>query len=148
MRDECGVEAASLYMLQSKCNHCCEWNADSISYTLPDSTIELVAARDILAGNQVFITYVDPSKGPADRRRKLKGTHGFECACARCQGGQHFDRKQGEWVQEENWGRHGEGECRKVKARGGEREEEELWEWGEGQDESVLDFLDAFEVGD
>ena len=38
----CGVEAACIYQLQSKCNHSCDSSAQAITYSLPDCTIDVV----------------------------------------------------------------------------------------------------------
>jgi len=37
----CGVEAGCLYRLQSKCNHCCDCNAESQTFAFADCTLDL-----------------------------------------------------------------------------------------------------------
>ena len=129
MWEVCGVEAACVYGLQSKCNHACDANAEARTFTLPDSTIDLVAVREVPRGGEVVISYVDPSRPTRERRRRLLDTHGFSCACVRCVRGQHYSRTLGCWVPDDGLagaGREGGGEG------GGESLREEGGGGGEG----------------
>lgn len=65
-------------------NHSCVPNAILLN------GCQLFAARPIAAGEQIFVSYLPPATLLAtpdvrERRRLLKRTWGFECACPRCQ---------------------------------------------------------------
>lgn len=93
-----GTEAACIYRLQCKCNHDCDANAQSVTYTLQDCTLDLVASKDIRAGSEICITYVDPEHTAGRRKRALKEMHGFECACNRCAANERWSTANRSWV--------------------------------------------------
>eukprot|EP00747_Dinoflagellata_sp_TGD_P187630 gnl/TRDRNA2_/TRDRNA2_45446_c0_seq1.p1 gnl/TRDRNA2_/TRDRNA2_45446_c0~~gnl/TRDRNA2_/TRDRNA2_45446_c0_seq1.p1 ORF type:complete len:690 (-),score=135.92 gnl/TRDRNA2_/TRDRNA2_45446_c0_seq1:57-1937(-) len=64
-------------------NHDCEPNCivDSASNA---GVLRVLAHRDIPAGQELRISYVDSSEPGPLRRRELKLQYGFDCACLRC----------------------------------------------------------------
>ena len=71
-------------------NHSCDPN---VSVWFVDNTAMLLAQRDILKGEEVFITYAPLICLKFERKEKLIH-YGFECNCNRCQ-------EVGEWKQKE-----------------------------------------------
>lgn len=71
-----------LYFITSFINHDCEPN---VRYEF-DSKLKLniYARKQIKKGEQLFITYVNPLRGVALRRRELRVEYGFICKCCRC----------------------------------------------------------------
>ena len=79
-----GIRGGGLYRLQSKMNHACE-PAAKVVCAFTDSTIDVVATRNITRGEELTLSYVDPSVGDqARRRRTLRDCYGFDCRCATC----------------------------------------------------------------
>lgn len=75
-----------LYTLHSHLNHNCRPNVSvrHLDQRTSLSRIAIVAKRDIAVGEELLVTYVDPSLGVRRRRLQL-GAWGFgECACERC----------------------------------------------------------------
>lgn len=87
----------ALFLQSSLLNHSCVPNLD-ISFTSgeshghPDRALRLnaISNRDIEAGEQLFISYVDADTGEfadgENRRAWLRAAYGFECRCPRCLG--------------------------------------------------------------
>ena len=75
-------------LLASLTNHSCEPNVASRLGTGLDGggapELEFTALRDIAAGEQLLLSYVDCSLGFAARRERLTAGFGFHCACPRC----------------------------------------------------------------
>lgn len=72
--------------MHSHLNHSCFPNASvrHLDQRTALSRITIVAKRNIAAGEELLITYVDPSLGVRKRRAQL-GAWGFgECKCERC----------------------------------------------------------------
>jgi len=75
-------------------NHSCLPNAYHVHTRRrpddPDTAFSAVmtchALHDIPAGAEIFIRYVDPTGGDAERTSTFKDTWGFTCVCARCHG--------------------------------------------------------------
>ncbi|KAH9969393.1 SET domain-containing protein [Lactifluus volemus] len=75
-----------LYTLHSHLNHGCRPNISirHLDRRTALSRITVVAKRDIAVGEELLVTYVDPSLGVGERRSQL-GAWGFgECHCERC----------------------------------------------------------------
>lgn len=72
-----------VYFITSFINHDCEPN---VRYDI-DSKLKLsvFARKEIKAGDQLFMTYVNPLHGVDLRRRALRVSYGFICNCTRCQ---------------------------------------------------------------
>ena len=79
-----GRSASGLYSLHSKMNHSCSPNAAVISGSFTDSTIEVIALRDICQGDEVCFSYTDPRLSKTQRRRALQNNHFFFCVCKDC----------------------------------------------------------------
>lgn len=63
-------------------NHDCAPNA---SATIgPEGALVMTALRDVAAGDEVLISYVDARLPLDERRRTLAEHYGFDCRCARC----------------------------------------------------------------
>lgn len=75
-----------LYTLHSHLNHSCRPNVSvrHLDQRTALSRITIVAKRDIAAGEELLVTYVDPTLGVRNRRLQL-GAWGFGvCECERC----------------------------------------------------------------
>jgi len=75
-----------LYTLHSHLNHSCIPNISvrHLDQRTALSRITIIAKRDIAVGEELVITYVDPSLGVRSRRSQL-GAWGFgQCDCERC----------------------------------------------------------------
>jgi len=75
-----------LYTLHSHLNHSCIPNISvrHLDQRTALSRITIIAKRDIAVGEELVITYVDPSLGVRERRSQL-GAWGFgQCGCERC----------------------------------------------------------------
>jgi hypothetical protein len=76
-------------LLASLTNHSCEPNvASRLGAGLAGGggapELEFTALRDIAAGEQLLLSYIDCSLGFAARRERLTAGFGFHCACSRC----------------------------------------------------------------
>lgn len=80
-----------VFLLQSNLNHSCEPNVDikfppetsgNTSYLL--NPISVVALREIGAGEELTISYVNPEWTFKQRQENLKTNWGFECSCSKC----------------------------------------------------------------
>ena len=85
--DTIDLEAhGGLYTLHSHLNHSCDPNISvrHVDQRTALSRITVIAKRDIAVGEELVITYVDPSLGVRERRSQL-GAWGFgQCDCGRC----------------------------------------------------------------
>ncbi|KAG6888562.1 hypothetical protein C0992_008191 [Termitomyces sp. T32_za158] len=75
-----------LYTLHSHLNHSCTPN---VSVRHNDrrtalSRITMIAKRSIVAGEELFVTYVNPEMDVRRRRRELQAWGFGECSCVRC----------------------------------------------------------------
>jgi hypothetical protein len=77
-----GGDAASagsaLYLLGSLFNHSCEPNVH-VTFPGNDSTAVFIAARQIAAGEQLYITYIDAGQELDARQEYLAFAYGFRC---------------------------------------------------------------------
>ncbi|KAG7194813.1 SET domain-containing protein 5 [Scheffersomyces spartinae] len=74
-----------MYLTQSHLNHNCEPNTKVILF--PQSRtrgLQVIAARDIKAGEELTTTYVNPLYPVQQRQRELRVNWGFVCGCQRC----------------------------------------------------------------
>jgi hypothetical protein len=67
----------------ARMNHDCRPAADYY-FDHQRQTHYVHAVRPIYPGEEITVTYIDPTKKQADRARKLHNTWGFKCACASC----------------------------------------------------------------
>ncbi|EDQ85613.1 uncharacterized protein MONBRDRAFT_11753 [Monosiga brevicollis MX1] len=72
---------AVVYAELSRANHSCQPNA-AVVYN--GAAAVLRSMRDIPEGEEVCISYVDPTLARDVRRRELVQSYGFACDCARC----------------------------------------------------------------
>lgn len=79
-----GDIGTAVYMLPSLYNHDCDPNVD-IMWPNNDSSAQLTARRNIEAGEELRITYLDASMGRRARQSFLAEAYGFVCDCPRCQ---------------------------------------------------------------
>jgi hypothetical protein len=76
----------ALYTLHSHLNHSCSPNVSvrHLDQRTALSRITVIAKCNIAAGEELVVTYVDPSLGVRERRSQL-GAWGFgQCECKRC----------------------------------------------------------------
>jgi SET and MYND domain-containing protein len=79
---ETGVAvSASVAMLNHSCDPSADWAVDA------DGCLVVTAIAPIAAGDEIFISYVDPRLPSATRRRKLRENFFFECDCTACREG-------------------------------------------------------------
>ncbi|XP_041057438.1 SET and MYND domain-containing protein 5 isoform X1 [Carcharodon carcharias] len=79
-------EGSGLYILQSCCNHSCDPNAET-SFPENNFLLHLTALRDIKAGEEVCITYLDccqRERSRHTRHRILRENYLFICSCPKC----------------------------------------------------------------
>jgi hypothetical protein len=82
------------YPTLSLVNHSCEWNSNFLEKANPDSHApqaarkELVAIRNISAGEYITFSYMDQQTMEQDRetrQKELFGAYGFHCTCTKCE---------------------------------------------------------------
>lgn len=76
-----------IFVLTAHLNHSCEPNAMVVSQEFVDAHVDLVAKRDILAGEEILISYiqgVENQKSTHQRRRELEAKYLFTCGCRKC----------------------------------------------------------------
>ncbi|KAH9996410.1 SET domain-containing protein [Russula compacta] len=88
-----------LYTLHSHINHSCNPNISvrHLDQRTALSRITMIAKRDIAIGEELVVTYVNPSLGVHERRSQLGAWGLVQCYCTRC-------------IEEEKEGHSGEGE--------------------------------------
>ncbi|KAK4135357.1 SET domain-containing protein [Trichocladium antarcticum] len=74
---------AALFPAIARLNHACRPNAD---YRFDHAALaqSVRAARDIVPGEEITVSYIDAVRPRAARVRRLKRGWGFECDCALC----------------------------------------------------------------
>lgn len=81
---EIASEGFGLYTLTSCINHSCDPN---VALLKPigglDSATTLVAIRPLVAGEQLFISYIDEDL-PLEERQAALEDYGFVCECNKC----------------------------------------------------------------
>lgn len=80
------VEGSGLYSQQSKINHSCQPNCE-IVFPQSNHVLQVVALRDIAAGEEVTISYLDEcmlSRSRHSRQKVLKENYIFVCECEKC----------------------------------------------------------------
>lgn len=79
-------EGSGLYVLQSTINHSCNPNA-IVEFPYSNSTLVIKATRDIQAGDEICIGYLDEcelERSRYSRQKALKCLYLFVCRCDRC----------------------------------------------------------------
>jgi hypothetical protein len=84
-------ELCAIFPLTARCNHSCEPNAKVQSQEFVDARIDVVAKRDISAGEEILISYIGGDYGSGmgkkatfQRRRELQAKYMFLCDCPLC----------------------------------------------------------------
>ncbi|KAL1461425.1 hypothetical protein WDU94_013325 [Cyamophila willieti] len=80
-------EGSALYRLQSSCNHNCLPNAE-IKFPYSNFVLNLVALKDINAGDEICISYMEEDlleRGRGTRSNYLRRNYYFTCTCDKCQ---------------------------------------------------------------
>ncbi|OHE95499.1 hypothetical protein CORC01_09232 [Colletotrichum orchidophilum] len=80
MRDD---DFYAVFVNTSRMNHDCRPNVD---YWFDPRTLtqRTVAIRDIIPGEELTLSYIDPMQTRAARRERLHSTWGFHCSCHHC----------------------------------------------------------------
>jgi hypothetical protein len=75
-----------LYTLHSHMNHSCSPNVSvrHLDHRTALSRITVIAKRNIAVGEELVVTYVDPSLGVRERRSQLVAWGFGQCDCERC----------------------------------------------------------------
>lgn len=79
-------EGVALYLLQSTCNHSCLPNAEA-TFLYNSSRVSLIALRDIQAGEEICISYLDEcdrERSRHSRQKLLRENYLFVCNCEKC----------------------------------------------------------------
>ncbi|XP_065219217.1 histone-lysine N-trimethyltransferase SMYD5 [Planococcus citri] len=79
-------EGSGLYVVQSCINHSCAANA-KITFPFNNNRLALVAKREIMPGEEIFINYLDKcarKRSCHSRRKILKDHYLFICMCSKC----------------------------------------------------------------
>ncbi|ROV89455.1 hypothetical protein VMCG_10198 [Cytospora schulzeri] len=76
-------EDSGLFLLYSRINHSCSPNAHA-HYNGTTERLTVHATRDIEAGEQVFVQYVDNACLPREQRQEQAKKFGFTCVCPTC----------------------------------------------------------------
>ena len=74
---------SAVYFIPSLCNHSCDPNVD-VGFEDGSSRMTLRARREIEAGEELSITYVDAGLPRETRQRTLLQGYGFTCMCPAC----------------------------------------------------------------
>lgn len=81
----------ALFSLTARINHSCDPRAEVRSEEFVDCRIDLVAKREILAGEEITISYINvgrtaggSARDRTRRMRELRAKYLFECDCALC----------------------------------------------------------------
>jgi SET domain-containing protein len=75
------LQGTGFFALQSCANHSCRPNAAPLLQ--PDGSMQLVALRQLEAGEEVTISYIDEEEPLALRQAHL-ADYGFACTCSLC----------------------------------------------------------------
>eukprot|EP01065_Artemidia_motanka_P017920 TRINITY_DN21318_c0_g1_i2.p3 TRINITY_DN21318_c0_g1~~TRINITY_DN21318_c0_g1_i2.p3 ORF type:complete len:322 (+),score=69.84 TRINITY_DN21318_c0_g1_i2:581-1546(+) len=79
------TEVCALLRVGSFFNHSCLPNTTHVSGAgVQDHRVLFKTTREVAEGEELCISYVDPTAGLEDRREALRQLHAFECECGRC----------------------------------------------------------------
>jgi hypothetical protein len=73
----------AVYALPSLLNHECDPSVNAV-WAHGDARLTLSARRDVAAGEELRITYIDASEPVNVRRNSLRYAYGFICGCTAC----------------------------------------------------------------
>lgn len=84
----------SLFLVQLHLNHNCDPNVLVKWGGKRSEGIEVVAKRDILAGEELTTSYVAPTLPVGQRKRALRVNWGFVCGCRRCKEDERVEHRR------------------------------------------------------
>jgi len=89
IEEKVAPEIVALFCLTARINHSCDPNAEVRSQEFVDKYIDVVARRDIQAGEELTISYIGVGAGvgkksTSRRRRQLQAKYLFSCDCELC----------------------------------------------------------------
>lgn len=87
----------AVYQLASMFNHSCDPNLD-ITFPHNNAVLVLRARRDIRAGEELTLSYIDAGQDFKSRQEKLQFSYGIECNCTKCQEERMEDYKMGKEI--------------------------------------------------
>ncbi|GFH61198.1 hypothetical protein CTEN210_17674 [Chaetoceros tenuissimus] len=92
VEEKVAVKIGGLFSLTAMMNHCCDPCAEIRSQEYVDCNIDVVAKRDIEAGEEITISYINLGSSPSNsivarnrRRRDLESKYLFCCMCSKCE---------------------------------------------------------------
>jgi tetratricopeptide (TPR) repeat protein len=77
------ISGTGLFLIANSTNHSCDPNLVATSAT-NNYMVTMIALKDIKAGEELTISYIDKDMDYRDRQAKLKEMYLFDCACDRC----------------------------------------------------------------
>ncbi|KAF1845543.1 SET domain-containing protein [Cucurbitaria berberidis CBS 394.84] len=78
-----GALESGVFLQASRINHACSSNAQN-TWNTNTKQLTIHACKDINAGEEICISYLDSSENYASRQRDLKAGFGFDCTCKLC----------------------------------------------------------------
>merc|ERR1712032_459045 len=78
-----GFDGYGLVPTVALTNHSCDSNLD-VTPTVYNADVVAIACREIKAGEELFMGYIDDDASCRVRQRALKKGYGFDCRCSRC----------------------------------------------------------------
>lgn len=85
IEEKVAPEISSMFVLTARINHSCQPNAQVMAQEFVDARIDLIAAQDIVPGEEILISYIQcRKKSTAQRRRELQTKYLFTCDCIQC----------------------------------------------------------------
>jgi hypothetical protein len=79
--EDSNIEEYGLFIDSIYFNHSCSPN---VIYKIFNNKIYFYTLRDIKKGEELYITYIDPTEDRKKRKEKLFTTYGFICNCELC----------------------------------------------------------------
>ena len=79
----CDSREGGLFPVITRINHSCLPNAKH-SWNSSEKVEKIYALKDIEAGEEIFISYLNPYATRSDRQRMLKLKFNFDCQCPAC----------------------------------------------------------------
>ena len=87
IQDKVVVPVAAIFGLTARINHSCDPNVVALSQNYMDCHMDVIARRDLEAGEELLISYLADIKSTSRRRRILQAKYLFWCECSRCTDG-------------------------------------------------------------
>lgn len=87
-----GFEGFGLVRAVALTNHSCESNLDVVP-SVYNADVVALACRDVSAGEELFMGYIDDDDSRSVRQRTLLSRYNFECQCTRCEAEKAIESK-------------------------------------------------------